>query len=100
METSTASSNPAQPLKTTQAALPGDNGAPYAFSPDGTRMALAWTDGVRFYDLEQGLKASIIRGSAGSPEFAPKGDRWLLTNGAAAEIYEGPDRVEDGEAVA
>ncbi|MEK7466384.1 MAG: hypothetical protein AAB074_03125 [Planctomycetota bacterium] len=81
-------------LKTTEAALPGESGAPFAFSPDGTRMALAWSDGVRFYDLEQGLKASILRGAAGAPEFAPRGERWSLRNGAAFEVYEGADHVE------
>ena len=81
-------------LKTTQAALPGNEGASFAFSPDGSRMALAWSDGFRYYELEKGLKASILRGAAGAPEFAPSGDRWTLRNGAALELYEGPDHVE------
>jgi len=81
-------------LKTTDAVQPDEHGAPFAFSPDGSRMALAWTDGLRYYDLEQGLKASILRGTAGAPEFAPRGDRWALRNGSALDIYEGPDLVE------
>ncbi|KAF0243851.1 MAG: hypothetical protein FD180_3019 [Planctomycetota bacterium] len=81
-------------LKTTDAAQPDEHGGPFAFSPDGSHLALAWTDGLRYYDLEQGLKASILRGTAGAPEFALRGDRWALRNGAALDIYEGPDLVE------
>lgn len=81
-------------LKTTEAAAPNEHGAPFAFSPTGSFMALAWTDGLRYYDLEQGLKASILRGTAGAPEFAPRGDRWLLRNGASLDVFEAGDRVE------
>lgn len=81
-------------LQTTQAALPGADGPTFAFSPDGSLLALEWTDGARFYDLADALRATILRGASGSPAFAPRGDRWTLRNGAALDVFEHADRAE------
>lgn len=89
-------------LQTDHAALPTGSGPTFAFSNDGTRMAVAWNDGLRLYDLANGIKATVLKGSTGSPEFSPRGEAWILRNGADTDIYEDGScvtQVTDAEVV-